>query len=126
MMNLQTEPKIRVNGMSSVAVDPIATIDELAAITRKFGRLVEADMPGAALKLSTCTGDLIASVQDGDSIEGFSEEVADVVIAAFVVAAERGLDADDIKAALQVRLREQSSKAVAECVRNTLAARGLQ
>lgn len=126
MMNLQAEPKIRVTGLSNVAVDPVATIDDLAAITRKFGRLVDADMPGAALKLSTCTGDLIASVQNGDSIEGFAEEVADVVIAAFVVAAERGLDAGDIKAALQVRLRQQSSEAVADCVRNTLAARGLQ
>lgn len=125
-MNLNIEPKIRVNGLSSVAVDPIVSIDDLAVITRKFGRLVDADLSGAALKLTTATGDLIASVQDGDSIEGFSEEVADVVIAAFVVAAERGLDAGDIKEALQARLREQSSKAVAECVRNTLAARGIQ
>lgn len=125
-MNLNIEPKIRVNGLSSVAVDPVVSIDDLAVITRKFGRLVDADLSGAALKLTTATGDLIASVQDGDSIEGFSEEVADVVIAAFVVAAERGLDAGDIKAALQVRLRQQSSEAVANCVRNTLAARGLQ
>lgn len=125
-MNLRTEPKIRVAGLSNVSVDPVATIDDLAAVCRKFGRLVDADLPGAALKLTTATGDLIASVSQADDRESFAEEVADVLIATFVVAAERGLDADDIKAALQSRLREQSSKAVADCVRNTLAARGLQ
>lgn len=125
-MNLRTEPKIRVAGLSNVSVDPVVTIDDLAAVCRKFGRIVDADLPGAALKLTTATGGLIASVSQGDDREAFAEEVADVLIATFVVAAERGLDADDIKAALQARLREQSSKAVADCVRNTLAARGLQ
>lgn len=128
MMNIQpnNEPKIRVNGMSYVAVDPVATIDDLAVVTRKFGRIVQADMAGAALKLTTATGDLVASVQGGDTREGFAEEVADVVIAAFVIAAERGLDARDLKLALQERLREQSSKAVTESVRNMLAERGLR
>lgn len=127
MMNIQlnNEPKIRVTGLSNVAVDPVATIDDLAVVTRKFGRIVQADMAGAALKLTTATGDLIASVQGGDTREGFAEEVADVVIAAFVVAAERGLDARDIKVALQERLRKQSSDAVADSVRKMLAERGL-
>lgn len=129
MMNIQmqmnNEPKIRVAGLSNVTVDPVATIDDLAVVTRKFGRIVQADLPGAALKLSTATGDLIASVLGGDSREGFAEEVADVVIAAFVVAAERDLNASDLKLALRERLREQSSKAVADSVRNMLAERGL-
>lgn len=127
MMNIQlnNEPKIRVTGLSNVAVDPVATIDDLAVVTRKFGRIVQADMAGAALKLSTATGDLIASVQGGDTREGFAEEVADVVIAAFVVAAERGLNTRDIKVALQERLRKQSSDAVADSVRKMLAERGL-
>lgn len=125
-MNLNNEPKIRVNGMSSVAVDPVVTIDDLAAITRKFGRLVNADLSGASLKLTTATGDLIASVSENFGIDDFADEVADVLIATFVVAAQRGLDADDIKMALNGRLRQQSSEAVANCVRNTLAARGLQ
>ena len=68
-MNLNIEPKIRVNGLSSVAVDPVATIDDLAVITRKFGRLVDADLAFAALKLTTATGDLVASVSDGDTAE---------------------------------------------------------
>lgn len=124
--NLNNGPKIRVTGLSSVAVDPVVTIDDLAAVCRKFGRLVEADLPGAALKLTTATGDLIASVSKNFGIDDFADEVADVLIAVFVVAAQRGLDADDIKMALNGRLCQQSSEVVASCVRNTLAARGLQ
>lgn len=120
------EPKIRVTGMSAVSVDPVATIDDLTAISGKFGRLVEADLPGAALKLSTATGDLIASVSNDFGVEDFAEEVADVLIATFVVATQRGLNADEIKGALNARLREQASEAVAASVQNMLAARGLQ
>lgn len=128
-MNLNinsAEPKIRVSGMSSVSVDPVATIDDLAAIARKFGRLVEADLPGAALKLTTATGDLMASISQDFGREDFAEEVADVLIATFVVAAARGLDADDIKSALNARLRTQSSEAVAKSVSSMLARRGFQ
>ena len=125
MMNLQnTEPKIRIRGASSVTVDPISSIRDLADVTRKFGRIVAADLPGAALKLTTATGDLVASVQQGDTREGFAEEVADVVIAAFVVASQFGLSADDIKPALQERLRDQASKAIAASVTELLQSRG--
>jgi len=124
----QTEPKIRVAGASSVSVsvDPVATIDDLAIISRKFGRLVEADLPGASLKLTTCVGDLIASVSEDFGREDFAEEVADVLIATFVVAAQRGLDSDDIIEALNARLRQQSSEAVSKFVQNMLAQRGFQ
>lgn len=122
----QAEPKIRVAGMSSVSVDPVSSIDDLAAISRKFGRLVEADLPGASLKLTTCVGDLIASVSEDFGREDFAEEVADVLIATFVVAAQRGLDADDIKDALNARLRQQSSEAVSKSVQAMLAQRGFQ
>jgi phosphoribosyl-ATP pyrophosphohydrolase len=122
----QTEPKIRVAGMSSVSVDPVSTIDDLTAIARKFGRLVEADLPGAALKLTTATGDLIASVSEDFGREDFAEEVADVLIAAFVVATQRGLDSDDIIDAVNGRLRQQSSEAVSKSVAAMLAQRGFQ
>jgi hypothetical protein len=122
----QTEPKIRVAGASSVSVDPVATIDDLAIISRKFGRLVEADLPGASLKLTTCVGDLIASVSEDFGREDFAEEVADVLIATFVVATQRGLDSDDIIEALNARLRQQSSEAVSKSVQNMLAQRGFQ
>lgn len=122
----QAEPKIRVDGASSVSVDPVATIDDLTAISRKFGRLVEADLPGASLKLTTCVGDLIASVSEDFGREDFAEEVADVLIATFVVATQRGLDSDDIIAALNARLRQQSSEAVSKSVQAMLAQRGLQ
>ena len=130
MMNnccqVQAEPKIRVAGASSVSVDPVATIDDLTAISRKFGRLVEADLPGASLKLTTCVGDLIASVSEDFGREDFAEEVADVLIATFVVATQRGLDSDDIIAALNARLRQQSSEAVSKSVQAMLAQRGFQ
>lgn len=128
MMNTccQAEPKIRVAGASSVSVDPVATIDDLAIISRKFGRLVEADLPGASLKLTTCVGDLIASVSEDFGREDFAEEVADVLIATFVVATQRGLDSDDIIEALNARLRQQSSEAVSKSVQNMLAQRGFQ
>ena len=122
----QTEPKIRVAGTSSVSVDPVATIDDLVIISRKFGRLVEADLPGASLKLTTCVGDLIASVSEDFGREDFAEEVADVLIATFVVATQRGLDSDDIIEALKARLRQQSSEAVSKSVQNMLAQRGFQ
>lgn len=122
----QAEPKIRVDGASSVSVDTVATIDDLTTISRKFGRLVEADLPGASLKLTTCVGDLIASVSEDFGREDFAEEVADVLIATFVVATQRGLDSDDIIAALNARLRQQSSEAVSKSVQAMLAQRGLQ
>lgn len=128
MMNLtqNAEPKIRITGGSAVSVDPVSTIDDLSAVCRKFGRLVDANLPGAALKLTTATGDLIASVSQDDDRESFAEELADVLIAVFVVAPTRGLDANEIKGALQSRLNQQSSKAVADCIRGSLAARGFQ
>lgn len=122
----QAEPKIRVAGASSVSVDPVATIDDLTAISRKFGRLVEADLRRASLKLTTCVGDLIASVSEDFGREDFAEEVADVLIATFVVATQRGLDSDDIIAALNARLRQQSSEAVSKSVQAMLAQRGFQ
>ena len=49
------EPKIRVAGGSSVSIDPIATIADLAAVTRKFGRIAQADLAGSAMKLTTAS-----------------------------------------------------------------------
>lgn len=118
------EPKICVTGMSAISVDPVATIDDLTVISGKLGHLVEADLPGAALKLDAATGDLIASVSDDFSAEVFADEVADVLIATFVVATQRGLSADEIKGALNARLREQAGDAVAASIQNMLAARG--
>lgn len=122
-MNL--EPKIRVAGMSGVSVDPVATVGDLAIITRKLGRLTDTNLRFAALNLATCAGDVAASVRDSDSPEGFADEIADTVIAAFVVAAEFGLDGAAIQDAIQNRLGAQSSQAVGKAFADTLSARGI-
>lgn len=125
-MNICTEPKIRVAGGSVVSIDPIRSIADLAVISRKFGRIVEADPAGTAMKLTTCVGDLVASIQMGqDTNEDFAEEVADTLLAVFVVAANRGIGADEISVALRNRIGEQTNKAINESVQRMLAERGL-
>lgn len=127
MINTQNnEPKIRVNGLSAVAVDPINSFEDALAISRRFARLVDADMPGVGLKLTTATGDLAASISNDCGREDFAEEVAEVLLCLMIAASMRGLSAADIKSAFVKSIGAKSSEAVAACVRNTLAARGIQ
>lgn len=120
-MNMN-EPLIKMTGVSSVTVDPVADIQDLAVVTTKFAKLVDADSSGAIAQLSIAVGGLAQAVQA--SIEDAEDEVADVLIATMVVATTMGVTGDDIVAALQRGLTRKSSEAVSAVIKGALAERG--
>lgn len=117
---------VTVTGGNTVSISDVNTIDELAAVTRKFARLIDAEAAPTICHLATCVGDLSASVlsQKG-SDEDFAEEVADVLIATMVVAANRSLEGFQIREAIVCRLTQQSDDAVNSTVRKALEVVGL-
>jgi len=120
-MNMN-QPLIKMTGVNSVIVDPIATIQDLAIIAAKFSRLVEADSTGAVAQLSIATGTLAYVVQNEE--ENVANQVADVLIAAMVVAATKGVNGDEVIDALQDRLTKKSGEAVNSVISDALAKRG--
>lgn len=120
-MNMN-EPLIKMTGVNSVIVDPISTIEDLAVIATKFAKLADADPTGSIAQLSIAVGDLANAVQT--RAEDADDEVADVLIAAMVVATTMGVTGEGLVQALQHRLTRKSSEVVNAVIKDALASRG--
>jgi len=113
-MNTTNAPKIRINANTGVVIDPIHSFNDLAVISGKFAKLVDADKPGSVMRLTTAVGDLTASVQDGDTTIGMAEEVADVVIAAMVVAAQHNVCGELLRRVVMDRMGKQAQEVISK------------
>lgn len=120
-------PVIQIETNTAVSVEEVETLDQLTAIAYKFKNLMKAGDAETLAHLMTNVGDLSASVQAAnDSPEDFADEVADVIITTFVVAANYGLRSEDIKKAIVRRIAEQSSDAVGDMLNKILTDRGFK
>jgi phosphoribosyl-ATP pyrophosphohydrolase len=119
------EPLINLNVGHNVTIHPIETLDELTTLAYKFKNLVQAEPTATVCKLATSVGDLSASVlMGGDTTDEFAEEVADVVIAAFVAAANYGVNNEELKEALRKRIEKQSNQGVKDAFNSMMERRG--
>lgn len=99
-------PKIVITGSQKVRVQPFHTIEQFGQLIGKLGRIASANAAGSAMRLSTATGDLIASVQDGHN--DIAEEAANVIIAAAIIAIGSGINADQLAEALRAEVERQA------------------
>lgn len=120
-MNMN-EPLIKMTSLNPVIVDPISTIEDLAVIATKFAKLADADPTGSIAQLSIAAGRLANAVQCG--AEDADDDVADVLIAAMVVATTMGTTGEGLVEALQRRLTRQASEAVNSVIEGALRQRG--
>lgn len=120
-----TEPKINIEASTHISVGHVNTLDEMSVIAGKLNGISLDCRLTSLSKLSTAVGDLSASVVGGDdSEEEFADEVADVLIGTFTVAAHHSVDPVELRMALQRRLSSHANAGVKAAFNEMMADRG--
>jgi NTP pyrophosphatase (non-canonical NTP hydrolase) len=118
---------IKVSGGTRVEVSPINTLNDLAEVAAKFAEIKQTDGAESVCDLAICVGDLSYSVMSGeDTAEQYAEEVADVLIATMVIAANRGITGDQISEAIRSRIAAQTGDVVANAITGMMSSRGMK
>ncbi len=115
---------IAMSSSINATVSDVRTIDELAQVTSRFGKIAKADISGAVSNLAVQVGLLSANSLLGDDRSEYVENIADVVITAMVLAALVGLDGEDVSAVIERRLAEQTTQVLRDAFTDLLADRG--
>lgn len=115
---------IHAVGQTSVHIEPIATLDDLCVVTKKFAGIIDSSDFKSVVNLASATGELSRSVATGND-EQILGEVADALIATLVIAANFGFDSAEIGEALNARMSAQATREITASVKEMLMGRGM-
>lgn len=117
-------PNIVVAGQNVVTVSKVETIGDLLALSDKFAKIVDAELPFVTNRLAITSGQLISAVIDSGK-ENIAHEIADLLLCVGAIAAMCNVTADDLRDALKEVTERRAAESINRAVKEMMAARGM-